>query len=35
MTKHRHLWREIDRCCAWCAKCEAVKYHNKIERDGE
>lgn len=35
MSKHRHLWREIDRCCSFCPKCEAVKYHGEIVIVGE
>jgi hypothetical protein len=34
-VSHRHIWREIDRCCSFCAKCDAVKYHNEIMREGE
>jgi hypothetical protein len=35
MNKHRHIWREIDRCCAFCPKCDAVKYHGEIVKEGE
>lgn len=36
MARHRHVWREIDRCCAFCPKCDAVKYHGEIVKgEGE
>jgi hypothetical protein len=35
MARHRHVWKEIDRCCAYCFKCDAVKYHGDIVRVGE
>lgn len=35
MSNHKHIWREIDRCCAFCVKCDAVKYHSEIVKEGE
>ena len=33
---HKHQWRYIDKCCAFCATCEAESYHGEIiEREGE
>lgn len=34
VMKHRHIWREIDRCCSFCPKCDAVKYHGEIVEGG-
>jgi hypothetical protein len=32
---HKHEWRFIDSCCAWCVSCEAESYHNETIREGE
>ena len=33
--KHKHNWKAIDECCAWCTTCQAESYHGEIVREGE
>lgn len=33
--RHKHDWKEIDNCCAWCITCGAESLHGEIVVEGE
>lgn len=33
--RHKHDWKEIDNCCAWCITCGAESLHGEIVAEGE